>query len=85
MVNKLTEFLQLFLQSKLAVKNGGKITNCTEKWKSHVVKKEDQFQEQSMSEESVICGDLTAVYSRLPTFTSEMQESMVRAIVNTSE
>ena len=32
----------------------------------HIVKKEDQFQEQSLSEESLFCRHLTAVYSELP-------------------
>ena len=32
----------------------------------HVVKKEDQFQEQSLSEESLFCPHLTEIYSELP-------------------
>ena len=50
------------------------------------MKKEDQFQAQSLSEESQYCRHLTEVYSELPRpFTSEMQDSMVHTRVNASE
>ena len=52
----------LFLQSK----NDTKVTSCIWKMGSHcdphIIKKEEQFQEQSLSEESV----LSSVYSELP-------------------
>ena len=53
----------------------------------HIVKLEDQFQEQSLSKEYLFCRHLTDVYSELPrlTFTFEMQDSLVCERVNASE
>ena len=50
----------------------------------HIVKKGDQFQEQSLPEESMLWRHLTLFWTT-QTFTSEMQDSMVRARVNASE
>ena len=50
-----------------------------------ILKKEDQFQEQSLSEESLFCRHLTGLFWTTQTFTSEMQDSIIRAGVNASE
>ena len=52
----------------------------------HIVKLEDQFQEQSLSNEYLFCRHLTEVYSVLLrlTFTSKMQDSLVCERVNAS-
>ena len=52
----------------------------------HIVKKEDQFQEQSLSEKSLFCHHLTEVYSQQhQTFISDMQVLMVCARVKISK
>ena len=60
-MSQLTEFVHLFLQCALTVKNYTEITSCTGKQK-----KEDQFQEQNQWEESLFCRHLTEVYFELP-------------------
>ena len=50
----------------------------------HIVKK-DQFQEQSLSEESLFCHHISEVDSKLPDFTCKMQDLMVCVRMNISK
>ena len=67
-INKLTEFVYLFQLSHCQKWHRDyelhRKTGCRSD--PHVQKKEDQFQEQSLSEEFLFCRHLTEVYSELP-------------------
>ena len=56
-VTQLAEFV-LLLQHELAVRSDTKVMSCAGKWDMtdpKIVKKEDQFHNQSISEESLCC------------------------------